>query len=109
MKAAFTLCSNNYLGAAKVLVESFKQFHPDFDVYIGLVDRRSAQVDYSSFSCPILSAEDIPIPDINELSKKFNIVELNTALKPFFFKHSFFTMQASQAIYLDPDIQCFLA
>ena len=107
MKVAFTLCSNNYLGAAKVLVDSFKEFHPDFEVYIGLVDKPAAQIDYASFGCTVLVAENVPMPDINELSKKFNIVELNTTVKPFYFKHFFFTLHASQAIYLDPDIQVY--
>jgi hypothetical protein len=106
-KIAFTLCSNNYLGAAKVLVESFKEFHPDFEVFIGLVDKLDSRVDYVSFGAQILLAETIPMPDIEGLSKKFNIVELNTTVKPFYFKHFFFTLQASEVIYLDPDIQIF--
>lgn len=107
MRVAFTLCSTNYLAAAQVLVETFKQFHPEFEVFIGLVDKKNEAVDYSSFNAPILLAEDIPMPDIDEMSKRFNIVELNTTVKPFFFKHFFFTLNAEQAIYLDPDIQVF--
>lgn len=107
MKVAFTICSNNYLGAAKVLVQSFKEFHPDFEVYIGLVDKLDARIDYASFGCTVLPAEQVPMPDINELAQRFNIVELNTTVKPFFFKHFFFTLNAEQAIYLDPDIQIY--
>ncbi|HEX8547791.1 MAG TPA: glycosyl transferase [Cytophagaceae bacterium] len=106
-KVAFTICSNNYLAAAKVLVESFKKFHLDFDVYIGLVDKKSELIDYSAFGATVLLAEDISMPDIDELSQKFNIVELNTTVKPFYFKHFFFSLGATQAIYLDPDIQVF--
>lgn len=105
MKVAFTLCSNNYLGAAKVLVESFKKYHPDFEVFIGLVDKLSDQIDYASLGCTVLLAEEVPMPDIDELSRKFNIVELNTTVKPFYFKYFFFSLGASQVIYLDPDIE----
>jgi hypothetical protein len=107
MKVAFTLCSTNYLATAQVLVETFKRFHPEFEVFIGLVDKKNEAVDYSTFGAPILLAEDIPMPNIDELSEKFNIVELNTTVKPFFFKYFFFTLNAEQAIYLDPDIQVF--
>lgn len=107
MKVAFTLCSTNYLATAQVLVETFKQFHPEFEVFIGLVDKKNEAIDYSAFGAPVLLAEDIPMPNINELSEKFNIVELNTTVKPFFFKHFFFTLNAEQVIYLDPDIQIF--
>lgn len=107
MKVAFTLCSTNYLATAQVLVETFKQFHPEFEVFIGLVDKKNEAIDYSGFGAPVLLAEDIPMPNINELSEKFNIVELNTTVKPFFFKHFFFTLNAEQVIYLDPDIQVF--
>ena len=107
MKVAFTICSNNYLGAAQVLVASFKRFHPDFEVFIGLVDKRDSRIDYAGLGCTVLPAEDVPMPDIEQLSKRFNIVELNTTVKPFYFKHFLFTMQASVAIYLDPDIEVF--
>lgn len=107
MIIAFTICSNNYLGAAKVLVESVKKYHPEFEVYIGLVDEPDASIDYTSFGCTILPAKEVPMPDIEEMSKRFNIVELNTTVKPFYFKHFFFTLGAAAAIYLDPDIEVF--
>ncbi|MBO0357373.1 glycosyl transferase [Hymenobacter sp. BT186] len=107
MKVAFTLCSNNYLGAAKVLVDSFKLFHPEYNFFIGLVDKLNNQIDYSLYGCDILLAENISMPDINSLSEKFNIIELNTTVKPFYFKHFFDNLQANEVIYLDPDIQLF--
>jgi hypothetical protein len=106
MKIAFTLCSNNYLGAAKVLVDSFKQHHPDFQVLIGLVDKRDPAVDYAFLGCTVLSVDEVKIPDIEGLSRKFNITELNTTVKPFYFMH-FFGQGATQVIYLDPDIEIF--
>jgi len=108
MKIAFTLCSNNYLGAAKVLIQSLKAYHADFKLFIGLVDELDESVDYSIFGCTVLTADKIALPEhIKELSRKFNIVELNTAVKPFYFKHFFFKEGAQQVVYLDPDIQVF--
>lgn len=107
MKVAFTICSNNYLGSAKVLVDSFKQFHPDFEVFIGLVDTLSNQVDYPGLGCTVLLPAEIAMPDARELSQKFNIIELSTTAKPYYFQHFFFKLGATQAIYLDPDIEVF--
>lgn len=106
MKVAFTICSNNYLGSAKVLVDSFKRFHPDFEVFIGLVDLPSNQVDYPSLGCTVLPITAVGMPDLRELSQKFNIIELSTTAKPYYFKH-FFALGAHQAVYLDPDIEVF--
>lgn len=107
MKVAFTICSNNYLGSAKVLVDSFKRFHPDFEVFIGLVDLPSDQVDYSALGCIVLPVTDVAMPDPRDLSQKFNIIELSTTAKPYYFQHFFFKLGATQAIYLDPDIEVF--
>jgi hypothetical protein len=107
MKVVFTLCSNNYLGAAKVLIDSLKIYHLDFVLYIGLVDKLDPSIDYSIFDCAILPVDQIPIPDLSELSSRFNIVELNTTVKPFYFKYFFFKLNAAQVIYLDPDIKLF--
>jgi hypothetical protein len=107
MIVAFTICSNNYLGAAKVLVESVKKYHPEFELYIGLVDELNVDIDYATIGCTIIPAKDIRMPDLEELSQRFNIVELNTTVKPFYFKHFFFTLEASSVIYLDPDIELF--
>ena len=107
MKVAFTICSNNYLGAAAVLVDSFKRFHPDFEVFIGLVDLPSDQVDYPALGGTVLPVTAEAMPDLLELSRRFNIIELSTTAKPFYFKHFFFELGATQAIYLDPDIEVF--
>jgi hypothetical protein len=107
MKIAFTICSNNYLGSAKVLVDSFKRFHPDFEFIIALVDTLSDEVDYPALGCTVLPITAVAMPDVLELSQKFNIIELSTTVKPYYFKHFFFTLGANQAIYLDPDIEVF--
>lgn len=106
-KIAFTLCSNNYLGAAKVWVESFRKFHSDFELFIGLVDKKNGEVDYNAFGCTILVAEDVPMPSIDKMSERFNIVELNTTVKPFYLKYFFYTLNADWVIYMDPDIELF--
>lgn len=109
MKIAFTLCSNNYLAQAKTLGDSFINHNQDFQFIIGLVDRRSSQIDYDFFEPhKILEVESISIDDISELIDKYNIVEFNTAVKPFYFDYLFCVYDdASSITYIDPDIKVF--
>ncbi len=108
MTIAFTLCSNNYLAQAKTLGDSFLKYHPDIKFVIGLVDAYNDQVDYSQFShFELITAASINIPDFQDLADKFNIIELNTAVKPFYFYYFFKELKADKVIYLDPDIQVF--
>lgn len=108
MIIAFTLCSNNYLAQAKTLGDSFLEHHPGIQFVIGLVDAYNNQIDYSQFSkFKIITADSIRIPDFQALSNKFNIIELNTAVKPFYFSYFFEELKADKIIYLDPDIRVF--
>jgi len=102
---AFTICSNNYLAHAKTLGDSFLESHPDFKFVIVLVDRYAEGFDYSPFSkFTVIPVEDIPLGELAELQGKYNITELNTAVKPAYFHYLFTTFSADKVIYIDPDI-----
>lgn len=105
MNLAFTICSNNYLAHAKTAGDSFLKFHPNWKFIIGLVDDFDGSFDYSCFSdFEIIKVADIQVPNFEDLQRKYNITELNTAVKPQFIKHIFSTYKAAKLIYLDPDI-----
>ncbi|WP_426065004.1 hypothetical protein [Flavobacterium sp. DSP2-3-1] len=109
MKIAFTICSNNYLAQAKILGDSLLEKNPNYKFVIGLCDLLSDDIDYSFFE----NIEIIPVSQINiycfdEIIKKYDIIELNTSIKPSFFKY--FSNQYENLetiIYFDPDIQIF--
>lgn len=105
MNIAFTICSNNYLAHAKTVGDSFLQFHPEFKFVIGLVDEVDNSIDYSQFSTfEIILLKDLKLSNLDLLVQKFNITELNTSVKPSFFKYFFEVLNASSVIYIDPDI-----
>jgi hypothetical protein len=105
---AFTLCSNNYLPQAKILGDSFLNYHPQTKFVIGLVDTYNSLVDYKCYNnMEILPVEEIGMCDLGLLSKRFNIIELNTAVKPSYFSFLFKKYSASNIIFLDPDIEVF--
>ena len=109
MNIIFTICSNNYLAQAKILIASASEFSPESILVIGLVDERSSQIDYDNF----LPAVIVPIAELKlendlELYAKYNIVELNTCVKASYFKYlSHRFPQVKKIIYFDPDIKIF--
>lgn len=105
MNIAFTICSNNYLAQAKTLGDSFLEHHPEWKFIIGLCDEFDLSFDYGVFDkFEIIKVKDINVPEFENTVKKYNIIELNTAVKPTFIKHIFTTYNANKLIYIDPDI-----
>jgi hypothetical protein len=102
----FTLCSNNYLAHAKTMLDSVRKVHPESNLIIGLVDRRDPGIDYSSLGdFEILDQESIGCQFFPEMLQRYDVVEFNTAVKPFYIE---FLLKrsgnGSMLIYLDPDI-----
>lgn len=108
MKIAFTICSNNYLSQAKLLGDSFLEKNLDYKFYIGLCDQLNDQVDYSVFEAfTIVPIEDLKIPEFESMLYRYSIVELNTAIKPFYILHFLENIKADLVCYIDPDIYVF--
>lgn len=102
----FTICSNNYLAKAKVLSESVRRHEPTSLFFIFLCDEKRKEIDYSSFADEVVQLDTIE-PAIIDLSLKYNLVELNTCLKPRVFEYLFSNRKADKVIFLDPDIKLF--
>ncbi|WP_338646043.1 hypothetical protein V5J73_11585 [Flavobacterium sp. KS-LB2] len=109
MKLAFTICSNNYLAQAKTLGDSLFEKNPNYKFIIGLCDELSNEIDYSFFgNIEILPVSQINIYCFDEIIKKYDIIELNTSIKPSFFKYFINKYEDLETIiYFDPDIQIF--
>lgn len=105
MKIIFTICSNNYLAQAKALGDSLAKSNPEYKFFIGLVDTKSAGIDYEKeIGYSIILASEIGIQDFDSLWKKYDIIELNTCVKPFYLE--FFTNnfdELTHLMYFDPD------
>jgi hypothetical protein len=110
MTIAFTICSINYLAQARTLGDSLKFTNPDVLFFIGLVDSlQGVQFDASySPDYPMIEIDKIEIRDFQEMADRYNITELNTAVKPFYFTYFFrHYPKADHVIYFDPDIIVF--
>jgi hypothetical protein len=102
MKAAFTICSLNYLSFALTLKKSIQKTNPEHSFFIFLADQLNGVISDES----IIEIADIDIPEteFKTLVNTYNIIEFNTALKPFAIEFLDQKMGFTSIIYLDPDI-----
>lgn len=109
MSLIFTICSNNYLAQAKILGESLVSYNPNIKFVIGLCDIVDEKIDYATnVGFEVVPLIELGLPNFHELINKYNIVELNTSIKPSFFKYLIDRdKEFSKIIYFDPDIEIF--
>ncbi len=110
MTLAFTLCSVNYLAQAFTLGESLQKHNPEIHFIIGLVDKLSTKsIEQDKLmNYPILEVDKIEIEGFDDMCQRYNITELNTAVKPFYFKYFLQkNPEFDKIIYFDPDIIIF--
>jgi len=103
-----TIVSPNYLAYARVLRDSLERHVPQGEFRVLVVNRQTAQVRAAveETGLEVTYAEDLGLPNFEHVAYKYDLVELNTALKPSFLKH-LFAQGFDQVVYLDPDISLF--
>ena len=110
MTLAFTLCSINYLAQAQTLGQSLQKTNPDIEFVIGLVDRLD-KINLDSDKIPpfqLLEIDKINMDCLDEMCDIYDITELNTAVKPFYFDYFLKNRpDVKNIIYFDPDIIVF--
>jgi hypothetical protein len=101
--AIFNVCSINHLAYARSLFESVYSLHSDVDCYSILVDEIDPDERFDADRFHIVEAKSIEIPDFPFLCFKYDIQELNGAVKPFGFKY-LFKKGYDKILYFDSDI-----
>jgi hypothetical protein len=106
MNVVLTICSANYLAHAKVLGDSLAKSNPEYQFVIGLVDVVPKEINVASWlPYEVLLVADVGIPEFPAMAEKYDIVELNTAVKPFYLEYLYHRNPSVETvIYLDPDI-----
>ena len=100
---AFTVCSRNFLAQAQVLHDGLKRNYRGLAFYVALCDDL-AGLDEAAFPFEIFPIRELGIPSLEEMSHRYNITELNTAIKPFVFLELFDRHPGAVVAYFDPDI-----
>jgi len=101
--AIFTIASSNYLAYVRLLMQSLRQYHPDVDRHLILADEADGRCDTEAELYEITEARSIGIDDFMQMAFRYDIMEFNTAVKPFAFRY-FLGNGYKKIIYFDPDI-----
>lgn len=98
----FTIVSRNYFAYARTLGDSLRQSNPTIEFNVLIVDRKDPAFEAQHPNWRITWVEDLAIPDFPQVAFKYDILELNTNVKPSFAKQ--LLQRHDKVIYLDPDI-----
>ncbi len=104
---ACTIVANNYLAYARAFTRSFLERHPQGKVCVLVVDRPQAGHCYADEPFAVTFVEELGIPAFAHFSFRYSIVELSTAVKPWFLLHLHRTLGCDRVCYFDPDILIF--
>ncbi len=99
-----TIVSPNYLAYACVLRDSVLRHAPEADFQVLMVNRPDAAVGaaVAEAGLKVTHATELDLPGFEQIAYKYDLVELNTALKPSFMK-ALFARGFDEVVYLDPD------
>jgi hypothetical protein len=109
--ACFTSFSFGYLARARVLAQTLKAAHPDWELWALLVDEAPAGVDLAAALADfdqVMPASALPIADFPGWLFRHDIVEACTAVKGTMLEF-LLARGAGRVVYLDPDIAVFHA
>ena len=105
MTVILTICSANYLAHALTLGDSVREHNPEYKFVIGLVDRLPPELDPARGHYEVIPVESLGIAGFWDMVNNYDLVELNTAVKPFFMEHLYRRDPAVKIVtYIDPDI-----
>src|ERR1051326_4258041 len=102
-----TIVARNYLAQARVLAQSFKQYHPDWPFAILVIDdprdEKRPKEDIQFLNLSDIALEE---GDAHRMPMIYNVTELSTAVKPWLLRY-LLSAARRPVIYFDPDIEIF--
>jgi len=102
--AIFTVSSNNYYAFSLTLLKSVAEQHSNVDLFYFVADKPFHDVDYEfGENIKMYFVENILGAEVLKMAFKYNLIEFNTAIKPFLIRH-LFNLGYEKVLYLDPDI-----
>src|ERR1700677_3734587 len=90
-RAIFTIVSANYISFAATLMQTVRAHHPAAARFIVLSDAFQEFPDID-LAATLWGCEDMGISLLDNMKLWYNVVEFNTAIKPFCFQYFFSTL-----------------
>ena len=105
VKVICTIIASNYLGSARVLMQSVRNFEPDVRRVVLFIDEPPPDLEPDLFE--VVTLKDLELVNEKAWCFKYQVVELATAVKARLLQFLFQKTGAEILVYLDPDIQVF--
>ena len=105
--AVCTIVSKNYLAYARTLMQSLAEVHSQWDRYVLLVDETDGYFDPSCEQFAVVSVKELGLPEPQKFLYRYDLLELNTAVKPWVLEWLFERAGIERVVYLDPDIRVY--
>lgn len=102
-----TIVAKNYLPYARTLMQSIKEHNPHIHCFVLLADKIEDYFDPSEEIFTVDVSANLDIPDSAVFHFKYTILELATAVKPFYLEYLFKKHNLDKLFYFDPDIMVF--
>ena len=106
-RAIVTICSGNYFPYARILLSSLQVHHPEVDLFLCLADDVNSAIDLGIEKVEIIAADCLNIYNFADFAFRYDIMEFNTAVKPFVMQWLIEDRGYEEVLYLDPDIELF--
>lgn len=102
-----TIVAKNYLPYARTLMHSIKQHNPEFKCFVLLADKIEGYFEPANEDFTLDLSGDLAIPDNDLFHFKYNVLELCTAVKPYYLEQLLTQHKLNKLMYFDPDIMVF--
>ncbi|MDJ0530969.1 MAG: glycosyltransferase [Xenococcaceae cyanobacterium MO_207.B15] len=106
-RAIVTICSSNCFPYARILFNSLQKYHPSASLFLCLADKFTPEIDLGIEGVEIIPAEKLSIRNFPDFAFRYDIMEFNSAVKPFVMQLLIEERGFEQVVYLDPDIELF--
>lgn len=110
MTILFTIATTNYLPFAVSLLDSVKQYHPEFEVAIGLTDylpEETISRHPLMHKYPLIQLHELNAEEFDFITKKYSPMELANSAKILFAEHLLSRKDVEQVIFCDSDMLFF--
>jgi glycosyltransferase involved in cell wall biosynthesis/SAM-dependent methyltransferase len=102
-----TIIAKNYVAAARVLAESFREHNPDGTCSVLVIDQHEGYIDPASEPFELITIPQLEIERFERMATLYTVLELATAVKPWLLRYLLGKGGAERVVYLDPDIQIY--
>ena len=102
--AACTIVSPNYLAYARTVAKSYLDQHPGHRFFVLLVAALTDASPFAGEPFETVMLDQIGLSDLRGEAMKYDILELNTNVKPTLMLHLMEQRGVDRLVYLDPDI-----